>query len=58
MIDCLYVFGQQILSIHAMTYMGSYFITVSTVVTATAGSTAKGKVRDSEEPGSLLFHLC
>lgn len=25
--------------------------------TATAGSAAEGKVRDSQEPGSLLFHL-
>lgn len=29
----------------------------SAVFTATAGSAAEGKVRDSEEPGSLLFYL-
>lgn len=26
--------------------------------TATARSAAEGEVRDSEEPGSLLFYLC
>lgn len=36
----------------------TFFLTVCTVFTATAGSAAEGKVRDSEEPGSLLFHLC
>lgn len=40
--------------------VSGWFVTlnVHTLFIATAGSAAEGKVRDFEEPGSVLFYLC